>query len=141
MSYTLVRVQTRIVVAAHITSSRDKIARTWWERCKVGNTMNCGFPCADGIVTVSNGAGCDPARFAKLDRKAVRVTHNQIVGEAKRPASEPLDPAGWWWIGSHRKVLAVGALRLVRDYCTLLYAFSPLLILGDCHCRAALGAR
>ena len=143
----LALVPTRVVVAEHTTWSRDKISSSSWGRWKVGNTMHYGFPGADGIVTVSNGAADDLARFANLDPKAITVIYNPVVGDAKPPASAPLAPAGWW-TGPHRKVLAVGTLKLIKDYATLLHAFARLrqrvdarlLILGEGECRVALEA-
>ena len=138
-------VPTRVVVAEHTTWSRDKIASTSWGRFKVSNTMRYGFPAADSIVTVSNGAADDLARFANLDRKAITVIYNPVVGDFKPPSSTPLTPAGWW-TGPHRKVVAVGKLKTIKDHATLLNAFARLrqrvdaclLILGEGECRVAL---
>ena len=145
---TLALVPTRVVVAEHTTWSRDKIASTSWRRRKVGNTMHYAFSGADGIVIVSNGAADDLAHFANLDRKAITVIYNPVVGDAKPPAQTPLAPAGWW-TGLHRKVLAVGTLKSIKDYATLLQAFARLrhrvdarlLILGEGNWRAALEAQ
>ena len=138
-------VPTRVVVAEHTTWSRDEIASTSWGRWKVANSMHYGFPVADGIVTVSNGAADDLARFADLDRNAITVIYNPVVGDSKPPSSAPLAPDGWW-TGPHRRVLAVGRLKTIKDYATLLQAFARLrqrvdarlLILGDGECRAVL---
>ena len=64
---------------------------------------------------------------------------------AKPPVSAPLTPTGWW-TGPHRKVLAVGTLKTIKDYATLLNAFARLrqrvdarlLILGEGECRVDL---
>ena len=145
LARTLSRVPTRVLVAEHTTWSRAEIASSSWGRWKVGNTMHYAFPGADGIVTVSNGAANDLACFANLDRKSITVIHNPVVGDAKPSASVPLLPAGWW-IGPHRKVLAVGTLKAIKDYPILLIAFAQLrqcvdarlLILGEGECRSAL---
>ena len=144
----LALVPTRVVVAEHTTWSRDEIASTSWGRWKVSNTMHYAFPGADGIVIVSNGAADDLAHFANLDRKSMTVIYNPVVGDAKPTAQTPLAPAGWW-TGLHRKVLAVGTLKTIKDYGTLLQAFARLrhrvdarlLILGEGNCRAALEAQ
>ena len=141
-------VPTRVVVAEHTTWSRDKIASTSWGRWKVRSTMHYAFPAADGIVTVSTGAADDLARFANFDRRAITVIYNPLVGDAKPPACAPIAPDGWW-TGPHRKVLAVGTLKTIKDYATLLNAFARLrhrvdarlLILGEGSCRAALEAQ
>ena len=145
LARTLALVPTRVLVAEHTTWSRGEIASSSWGRWKVGNTMHYAFPGADGIVTVSNGAADDLARFANIDRNGITVIYNPVVGDAKPPASAPLAPAGWW-TGPHRKVLAVGTLKTIKDYATLLQAFARLrqqvdarlLILGEGECRPAL---
>ena len=142
---TLTRVHTRVVVAEHTTWSQDKIASSSWGRWKVGKTMHYAYPGADGIVIVSNGAADDLSRLANLDRKNISVIYNPVVGDTKPPSSVPLAPAGWW-TGSHQKVLAVGTLKSIKDYATLLNAFAHLrqrvnvclLILGEGECRDAL---
>lgn len=145
---TLALVPMRVLVAEHTTWSRDEIANSSWGRWKVGSTMHFAFPGAEGIVAVSQGAADDLARFANLDRKAITVIYNPVVGDAKPPASAPLAPAGWW-TGPHHKVLAVGTLKTIKDYATLLQAFARLchridarlLILGEGECRPALEAQ
>ena len=146
---TLARVPTRIVVAEHTTWSRDEIASSPWGRWKVGCTMHYTFPRTDGIVTVSKGAADDLARFANLVRKTITVIYNPVVSDVNPPASAaPLAPAEWW-TGSHYKVLAVGSLKVIKDYATLLHSFAllrerldaRLLILGEGECRPALEAQ
>lgn len=144
----LARVPARVVVSEHTTWSRDEIASSTFGRWKVSTTMHHAFTHAHSIVAVSQGAADDLARFANLDRHAITVIYNPVVGDAKPPASAPFAPAGWW-TGPHRKVLAVGTLKLIKDYATLLHAFARLrqrvdarlLILGEGECRAALEAQ
>lgn len=148
LARTLSRVPTRVLVAEHTTWSHSELLSRWSVGWQVRTSMHHFFPSADGIVAVSEGAADDLARFANLDRKAITVIYNPVVGDAKPPASEPLPPDGWW-TGSHRKVLAVGTLKPIKDYATLLTAFaqlcqrvdSRLLILGDGECRLALEAQ
>jgi glycosyltransferase involved in cell wall biosynthesis len=147
-SCTLARVQTRLVVAEHTTWSRSKICSSRFTRWQVRISMHYTFPFVDGIVTVSQGAAEDLARFANLDRNAISVIYNPVVGETTPVANAPLPPAGWW-SGTHRRVLAVGTLKTIKDYSTLLNAFSQLrgrvdarlLILGEGECRSALEAQ
>lgn len=144
-AHRLARVSTRVAVAEHTTWSRDEIASSAFGRWKVSTTMHHAFTQADGIVAVSQGAADDLARFANLDRSAITVIYNPVVGDDKPPGSAPLAPAGWW-TGTHRRVLAVGTLKSIKDYATLLVAFAQLrklvdarlLILGEGECRSAL---
>jgi glycosyltransferase involved in cell wall biosynthesis len=142
---TLSRVTTRLVVAEHTTWSRSELLERWLLSWQVRNSMHYFFPSSDAIVAVSQGAAEDLARLANLDSKAITIIYNPVTCNAKLSASSPLDPDGWW-TGPHRKVLAVGALKAVKDYATLLQAFARLcqrvearlLILGEGELRSAL---
>ena len=142
---TLARIPTRVVVAEHTTWSRDAIVGSVFGRWKVRTTMHRTFPQADGIVTVSQGAAGDLAGFANLDRNAITVIYNPVVGGEIGSTSVPLAPDGWW-SGTHHRVLAVGNLSPIKDYATLLAAFAQLrqqvdarlLIFGEGSCRPAL---
>lgn len=138
-------VPTRIIVAEHTTWSRSELlARKSVERL-IRATMRTAFPRAASVVTVSQGAADDLAQFANLDRSQIKVIYNPVVGDCAGVASTPLAPVGWW-TGSHKRVLAVGTLKSIKDYATLLDAFAllcrdmdaRLLILGEGACRAAL---
>lgn len=141
----LARVSTRVVVAEHTTWSRAEICNSRFTRWQVKTSMHYTFPLVDGIVTVSQGAADDLARFANLDRNEITVIYNPVVGEARPVASALLQPSAWW-SGSHRRLLAVGTLKAIKDYGNLLTAFAllpthvnaKLLILGEGECRAAL---
>lgn len=139
------RVDTRVVVAEHTTWSRAEILTSNFKRWQVVTSMHYAFPFVDGIVTVSQGAADDLAHFANLDRSTITVIYNPVVGEIKPAATSILPPAAWW-SGSHRRVLAVGTLKAIKDYATLLDAFAllsqqvdaKLLILGEGGCRTEL---
>ena len=145
---TLSRVPTRVLVAEHTTWSQSELLSRWGLGWQVRTSMHHFFPNADGIVAVSQGAADDLARFANLDRNAITVIYNPVVGDAKPPISAQFAPAGWW-TGPHRKVLAVGTLKTIKDYATLLQAFARLrqqvdarlLILGEGDCRPTLEAQ
>lgn len=145
----LARVPVRLIVAEHTTWSRSELLvrpTVGWQVCQ---TMHHFFPRADGIVAVSQGAADDLARFAGLQRSSISVIYNPVVDTNKSPNfSLPVAPAGWCQ-GSHQRVLAVGTLKAIKDYATLLEAFAllcrtveaRLLILGEGECRAALEAQ
>lgn len=141
----LARVDTRVVVAEHTTWSRAEICKSLFTRWQVKTSMYFTFPFVNGVVAVSQGAADDLASFANLDRNTITVIYNPVVGEAKPASPSPLQPLGWW-SGSHHRVLAVGTLKAIKDYATLLNAFAllvanvdaRLLILGEGECRAAL---
>lgn len=144
----LARVRTRVVVAEHTTWSRAEIVNSAATRWQVRSTMHFAFPGADGVVAVSQGAADDLARFARINRDAISVIYNPVDGEAYSSVGDQLDPPAWW-TGTHRRVLAVGTLKAIKDYSTLLAAFAKLrqqvdarlLILGEGECRGALEAQ
>ncbi len=144
----LIRAPTRVVVAEHTTWSRDQITSSTFGRWQVRTTMHHVFPQADGIVAVSQGAADDLARFANLDRNAITVIYNPVVGHEIPPVSGSMAPTEWW-SGTHRRILAVGNLSPIKDYTTLLAAFAQLrqqvdarlLILGEGSCRLAMEAQ
>ena len=141
----IARVKCRVVVAEHTTWSRSALLRRPTVGWQVRKSMHFVFPHADGIVCVSDGAAEDLAEFARLDRKSITRIYNPIVGRAISSPINVLSPEEWW-VGSHRRILAVGTLKTVKDYAMLLNAISKLrsrvdarlLILGEGECRAAL---
>jgi glycosyltransferase involved in cell wall biosynthesis len=138
-------IETRIVVAEHTTWSRDEIVRSVFSRWLVRTTMRYAFPSANAVVSVSRGAADDLASFAKLERADIHVVYNPVVGVTQNVSDELHTPEKWW-SGSHLRILAVGALKPIKDYDTLLDAFvilrqqvnARLLILGEGNCRAKL---
>lgn len=145
----LARVPMRVVVAEHATWSRSELLERPAVGWQIRSSMHRFFPRADGIVAVSEGAGDDLARFAGLDRAAISTIYNPIVEEAlARPTVTPSEP-GDWFAGGHRRILAVGTLKSIKDYATLLNAFAilrqrhdaHLLILGEGECRPELEAQ
>jgi glycosyltransferase involved in cell wall biosynthesis len=144
----LARVKTRVVVAEHTTWSRAEIISSTLVRWQVRATMNRTFARAAGVVTVSKGAADDLAHFAGIDRETISVIYNPVVGDARPLVNEPPAPLGWS-VGAHRRVLAVGTLKAIKDYPTLMAAFAQLrqkvdarlLILGEGDCRPALEAQ
>lgn len=141
----LARVETRVVMAEHTTWSSSEICNSFFTRWLVKTSMHFTFPFVNGIVAVSHGAADDLARFANLDRNTITVIYNPVVGEPKPSTHSPLQPLNWW-SGSHHRVLAVGTLKAIKDYATLLNACAllvanvdaRLLILGEGECHAAL---
>ena len=141
----LSRVNTSLVVVEHTTWSKSELIVNSFTRWKIRLTMHYSFKKADGIVAVSKGAAIDLARFAKLDPQSITTIYNPVV--FPRPSYPPaLLPPAQWWTGKHYKVLAVGTLKSIKDYKTLISAFSllsksvdaRLLILGEGECRLSL---
>lgn len=144
----LAGVQTRVVVAEHTTWSRSELLARPTVGWQVRTSMHHVFPRADGIVTVSQGAADDLAQFAQLDRRSIQVIYNPVVGELPERSAVECAPVGWWQ-GEHKRLLAVGTLKPIKGYDTLLDAFARLrahadarlLILGEGSERGALEAQ
>jgi glycosyltransferase involved in cell wall biosynthesis len=140
------RVDCRLVLTEHTTWSHSELSRGRLAAKLIRSSMKLAFPRADAIVTVSKGAADDLANFAGIQRHAINVILNPVVDDPMVPGvSLPANPAEWW-NGTHKRVIAVGSLKPVKDYSLLLNAFrglcdrvdARLLILGDGQCRRAL---
>lgn len=149
LAKSIARVPTRIVVAEHCTWSRSELMEWSTVSWQVRTSMRLFYPRADGIVAVSRGAADDLASFARLNRKAIKVIYNPVIDPnlGAAPTNEHVPSA--WWHGAHKRLLAVGALKQIKDYETLLDAFAQLrtridarlLILGEGQERASLEAQ
>jgi glycosyltransferase involved in cell wall biosynthesis len=139
------RLHFRVVVAEHTTWSRSELLQRPTVGWQVRTSMRHFFPKADGIVAVSKGAADDLASFAQLPRESISVIYNPVVAESLTPPRDrPVEPNGW--CSASRRILAVGTLKTIKDYATLLSAFelllqyvdACLLILGEGECRRSL---
>jgi glycosyltransferase involved in cell wall biosynthesis len=139
----------RLVLSEHCTWSQSELLPRPLMRWRIGLSMRLAFPRADGLVCVSRGAADDLARFGWVDRGRISVIYNPVVKAHVEPTAiaAPIEPKDWC-VGNHRRVLAVGSLKEIKDYFTLLRAFGTLrqgldvklLILGEGQCRSALQA-
>ena len=145
LAYKLSRIKSRIVVAEHTTWSRSDSASITGGHRLVASSMHMLFPYADNIIAVSKGVADDLAVFANLAPEVIKVIYNPVVHGEAPFVKAPVVPEGWCF-GSHHRVLAVGALRPIKDFTTLLNAFAllskrldvRLLILGEGELRSLL---
>ena len=143
----LVLRRARVVAVEHTTWSQDHLFASRLRRLAIRMSMRLVFPFADAVVSVSDGASDDLAKVAWMRRAAVTTIHNPISGVPRASLLPPSTPAAWCQ-GEHRRVLAVGRLKPIKDYPTLLRAFAllrrrmdaRLLILGEGGERHALQA-
>lgn len=135
----------RLVVAEHTTWSIAERSDEWLHRLVVSSTMRCAFARAEGVVAVSKGAADDLSRFSRVPRGRITAIYNPIVGGAKAP--EQSLPAKYSAATGQSLVLAVGTLKRIKDFATLLKAFAVLrrtgrqavlLILGEGSERGSL---
>src|SRR5690606_26594843 len=108
-------------------------------RLMIKLTMRLLLPKVDAVIAVSRGAADDLERFAWLPKGLVRVIYNPAA-RGDTSARADISGLGLQWVcGGHKRLLAVGTLKTVKDFPTLLRAFARLrvttdarlLILGD----------
>lgn len=136
----------RLVLAEHTTWSTAPLYKRKIPRLIIRLTMRLLFPRADHVLAVSKGATDDLEKIAMLPPGIISTMYNPVVGLAKPSVDTPTTPRGWCQ-GNHRRILAVGNLKGIKDFGTLLQAFEQLtrqgvnahlLILGEGECRGAL---
>jgi len=138
-------IKCRVVVAEHTTWSRSDSGRLPGGHGMVASSMHMLFPYADNVVAVSKGVADDLAVFANIAPEYIKVIYNPVVLSEAPVLKEPVVPEGWCF-GTHHRILAVGALRPIKDFTTLLNAFAllykrldvRLLILGEGESRSLL---
>lgn len=137
----------RLVVAEHTTWSRSELLKPFGNSLIIKQSMKMFFPHADRVIAVSKGAADDLAEFASVKRELIDVIYNPISGnKPKSIAACDATLCGGWLSGHHKKIIAVGTLKEIKDYPTLLKAFSivlksvnaRLLILGEGEMRESL---
>lgn len=134
---------TRVVVAEHTTWSMSPILKSFFQRIALRLSIRVFFKRAAGIIAVSQGVSDDLARLTGLDRRLITTIHNPIVANESLTLNTSENVSRRWWNGAHRRVLAVGTLKEIKDFPTLLRAFTlvreiidvKLLILGEGPCR------
>lgn len=137
--------RTRVFAVEHTTWMLSELFATIYGRTKIKCSMRAVYPRLNGIVAVSNGAADDLSRICGLARERVTAIYNPIVG-ASYSVRSPVSLASDWAEGAHDKVLAVGTLKAIKDFPTLLRAFARLretrdarlLILGEGEERSRL---
>lgn len=141
----LARCRTRIISVTHTTWSRSELFEKVLTRLSIKLSMRLFYPCLDARVAVSDGAADDLSRISGVDRNRITTIYNPIVG-ASSPEVEAVSLPSAWAEGVHDKVLAVGTLKTIKDFPTLVRAFARLrekrdarlLILGEGEERATL---
>lgn len=140
-----------LVVAEHTTWSRSPLMQRWCARMMFKIAMRWLRPRVDAVVAVSQGAATDLERFAGLPAGSVLVRYNPVSGATLAEPGHAALPFGAspWAHGPHKRLLAVGSLKVGKGLPLLLEAFANLrqhidarlLILGEGNLRPALEAQ
>ncbi len=135
---TLVSVRSMLSGQQEVVDFRWSLVRRIHAHC-VRLLARCCYPCADGVVTVSDGAASDIAHITGLPLSRITVIRNPVIRPQlfSRAAERVTHP---WLAGDGPPViLGVGRLQRIKDFTTLIKAFSlvraqreaRLVILGD----------
>lgn len=143
----LARQRTKLFGVIHTTWSRSELFAQPLSRASLTLSMRVCAPRLDGVVAVSHGVADDLSRISGVPRMAITTIHNPIASAGADAPSVPAMPEAWR-DGTHARVLAVGTLKAIKDFPTLLRALARLretrdarlLILGEGAERATLEA-
>lgn len=123
----LARSPARLVLAEHTTWSSSELLVEPAARIRARCAMAATFRFADAVVAVSDGAADDLARFAQLRRDRITRIYNPVVdseASSELIEAEPVDLG--WWTHEGPKLLAVGSLKVAKDYPVMLLALRQL---------------
>lgn len=136
----LSRTHCRLVTVEHTAWSVARLTQRWRTRITIKTTMRWLLPKANAIVAVSKGAASDLEGFAGFHEGQVQALYNPVIKNRKN-ITPMLPQLAKLWLqgGGHKRVLAVGTLKRVKDFSILLRAFAlvrekidaRLLILGE----------
>lgn len=142
----LARVDCRVVAVERTTWSATPLLANKRTSFAFKASMRWLQPRADALLAVSRGAADDLERLVGLPPGSVQAQYNPIAISKPHPYDIAPERETAWWHGDHRRLLAVGTLKAVKDFPTLLRAFARLreqanarlLILGEGEGRAEL---
>jgi glycosyltransferase involved in cell wall biosynthesis len=126
-----------VSVNVHLSAATGERQRAWGPLLRT--LVRRTYANADAVVANSQGVADDLARSARVPPERITVIHNPIDAAAIRErAREPVEHP-WVAPGAPPLVLAVGKLKLQKDFPTLLRAFvrvraerpAHLVILGE----------
>lgn len=148
-AWRLARAPTRLFVNEQNTVSFEAGNASSWRARLVPWLIKRFYPCANGIVAVSQGVRDDLAQLMNISRERITVIYNPAVvrAEVREKAEAPLDHL-WFKPDQPPVLLAVGRLQVQKDYSTLIQAVAQvrqtrpvrLLILGEGNERPMLEA-
>lgn len=136
----------KLLLAEHTTWTATKLYQRRLPRLLIRSTMRLLFPLASHVLAVSKGAANDLEYVAMLKLGSVNVMYNPVVKSGFTIHQKPENPKSWCH-GDHHRILAVGTLKEIKDFTTLLNSFAQLLkdgedarllILGEGECRERL---
>jgi len=142
LAHRLSRIQGTVVVSDHSHLSVSPVADSLIKRLVIRLTTRTIYPLANSRLAVSHGVAEDLSQLSGLSCDKFKVIYNPVVDESSmnNDLSKP------WERLSGKRILAVGSLKVAKDYPTLIRAFSKvnknlsstLVILGEGKLRSEL---
>jgi len=122
-----------IVFRIGTTLSNVLAWRSFWKRWLLRRSIRFFYPRANTIIANSKGVAVDVAQITGLPLASIPVINNSTVSaEQFEKALEPVDHP-WFRGDAPPVILAVGRLRKVKDFPTLIRAFAKLQQQRDCR--------
>ena len=124
----LSRVSTRVIAAVHSTHSIKRTLPNIGRKAAIMRVvMKWCYPRADAIVAVSHGVADDVVQVFGVPRHLMRVVYNPVITTRMRESAK--ESVGHPWLAPSEPgvILAMGSLRPVKDFPTLIRAFALLL--------------
>jgi glycosyltransferase involved in cell wall biosynthesis len=141
----LARVPTRIVISEHTSLIRETAEASRAVRWLLRPSIRWLYPRAHGVVAVSLGVARELATLGRLDPARIHVVANATAsGRINNATSREVGEK--WRARGHARLIAVGSLKKVKDYPTMMRAVEMLrtdvpvrlLVLGEGGERAAI---
>ena len=138
IAHRLARTRGRLVLSEHTDWSAKAVAPTAFERVLLSATMRMTFPCASGVVVVSQGAAEGLSRRSGISLERISVIYNPLT-PLPPPTTMAPDVETAWLADGSPALIAIGRLQAAKDYPTLLRAMqivrrslpARLLLLGE----------
>lgn len=118
----------KLTVAEHTTWSRSELFNHPIKRLFARISMKIGYIIADNVITVSEGAKKDLAKFSFTSINKITKIYNPIsfCGSDIHHSDETNKQILKYWKNAKYKLLSVGHLKKEKDYFTALKALSLL---------------
>jgi glycosyltransferase involved in cell wall biosynthesis len=124
---------TRCIISARSIPSvwyrRHRSLRSW----ALLQLMRITYRFADAIIVNSQAVASDLTRFLMLSRKRIRVIYNPLDNTAIKALSREVVAHDWCKPGAPGVLLGVGRLDTLKDFPTLIRAFSLIRPKFDCR--------
>lgn len=131
IAYKLAKLNGKVITSEHTTFSKSPLYNSKFKSLIFKISLKLIYPLADNRLAVSNGVADDIAREGWLNRNSIKVIFNPV--ELNPTTFTHNESQEAWKEYSGKKIVAVGSLKVEKDYPNLLKAFAMLLQQQDAH--------